>query len=65
MAVAQYSKLTVEGLRKLLPPGFYPSWVVFTRRQKVTSFTWARLMQYQNFLLIWMHFLPTAEVAKL
>ncbi|KAF3325882.1 synaptotagmin-5-like protein [Carex littledalei] len=35
IAVTQYSKLTVEGLRKLLPPEFYPSWVVFTRRQKL------------------------------
>ncbi|KAJ4791973.1 Calcium-dependent lipid-binding (CaLB domain) family protein [Rhynchospora pubera] len=35
VTVAQYSKLTVEGLRKLLPPGFYPAWVVFTRRQKL------------------------------
>ncbi|KAJ3693407.1 hypothetical protein LUZ60_008887 [Juncus effusus] len=33
--VHQFSKLTVEGLRKLLPPGFYPSWAVFTQRQKL------------------------------
>lgn len=33
--IAAMSKLTVEDSRKLLPAEYYPSWVVFTQRQKL------------------------------
>ncbi|XP_077237973.1 calcium-dependent lipid-binding (CaLB domain) family protein isoform X1 [Tasmannia lanceolata] len=33
--IASFSKLTVEDSRKILPAQFYPSWVVFSRRQKL------------------------------
>ncbi|KAK7283096.1 hypothetical protein RIF29_12375 [Crotalaria pallida] len=33
--IAAFARMTVEDSRKLLPPKFYPSWVVFTRRQKL------------------------------
>ncbi|XP_073224229.1 synaptotagmin-4-like [Cicer arietinum] len=33
--IAQFARMTVEDSRKLLPPKFYPSWVVFTKRQKL------------------------------
>lgn len=33
--VAAFSKMTVEDSRKLLPAEFYPSWVVFSQRQKL------------------------------
>ncbi|ONM25601.1 Synaptotagmin-5 [Zea mays] len=33
---AAFSKLTVQDLRKLIPPEFYPSWVSFTQKQKLT-----------------------------
>ncbi|CAN6182676.1 unnamed protein product [Urochloa humidicola] len=33
--VASFSKLTVQDLRKLIPPEFYPSWVSFTQKQKL------------------------------
>ncbi|XP_068483873.1 synaptotagmin-4-like [Phaseolus vulgaris] len=33
--IAEFARMTVEDSRKLLPPKFYPSWVVFTRRQKL------------------------------
>ncbi|XP_019414460.1 PREDICTED: synaptotagmin-4-like [Lupinus angustifolius] len=36
--IAAFARMTVEDSRKLLPPKFYPSWVVFTRRQKLTWF---------------------------
>ncbi|WOL19076.1 synaptotagmin-5-like [Canna indica] len=32
--VAAFSRMTVEDSRKLLPAEFYPSWVVFSQRQK-------------------------------
>lgn len=32
---AAFSKLTVQDLRKLIPPEFYPSWVSFTQKQKL------------------------------
>ncbi|XP_020103512.1 synaptotagmin-5 [Ananas comosus] len=35
-AVAAFSKMTIQDIRKLLPPEFYPSWVVFSQRQKLT-----------------------------
>ncbi|XP_073100167.1 synaptotagmin-5 isoform X2 [Elaeis guineensis] len=34
--VAAFSKMTVEDSRKILPAQFYPSWVVFSHRQKLT-----------------------------
>ncbi|RZR88218.1 hypothetical protein BHM03_00015760 [Ensete ventricosum] len=36
--VAALSKMTVEDSRKLLPAEFYPSWVVFSQRQKFGVF---------------------------
>ncbi|RXI05683.1 hypothetical protein DVH24_017725 [Malus domestica] len=35
--VAAFARMTVEDSRKLLPPEFYPSWVVFSHRQKLSS----------------------------
>ncbi|OAY78537.1 Synaptotagmin-5 [Ananas comosus] len=35
-AVAAFSKMTIQDTRKLLPPEFYPSWVVFSQRQKLS-----------------------------
>ncbi|KAL9275665.1 Synaptotagmin-5-like protein [Drosera capensis] len=34
--VAAFARMTVEDSRKLLPPQYYPSWVVFSQQQKVT-----------------------------
>lgn len=34
--IAALSRMTVEDSRKLLPPPYYPSWVVFSNRQKLT-----------------------------
>ncbi|KAH1244758.1 Synaptotagmin-4 [Glycine max] len=45
--IAQFARMTVEDSRKILPPKFYPSWVVFTRRQKLSS--------YIHFLLSWLN----------
>lgn len=33
--VSSFSKLTLQDLRKLIPPEFYPSWVSFTQKQKL------------------------------
>ncbi|CAO2841142.1 unnamed protein product [Amaranthus hypochondriacus] len=33
--VAAFARMTVEDSRKLLPPPYYPSWVVFSHRQKL------------------------------
>ncbi|CAM9000956.1 unnamed protein product [Rhodiola kirilowii] len=33
--VAAFARMTVEDSRKLLPNGWYPSWVVFSQRQKL------------------------------
>ncbi|KAL6554548.1 Synaptotagmin-5 [Orobanche hederae] len=33
---AAFARMTVEDSRKLLPPEYYPSWVVFSQRQKLT-----------------------------
>lgn len=35
MTVAAFARMTVEDSRKILPPKFYPPWVVFTQRQKL------------------------------
>ncbi|KAG8636345.1 synaptotagmin-4 isoform X1 [Manihot esculenta] len=34
--VAAFARMTVQDSRKLLPDDFYPSWVVFSQRQKLT-----------------------------
>jgi hypothetical protein len=34
--VAAFARMTVEDSRKILPPQFYPSWVVFSTRQKLS-----------------------------
>ncbi|KAJ4951037.1 hypothetical protein NE237_027869 [Protea cynaroides] len=34
--VAAFAKMTVQDSRKILPAEFYPSWVVFSQRQKLT-----------------------------
>lgn len=34
--IAAFARMTVEDSRKLLPSQFYPSWVVFSNRQKLT-----------------------------
>ncbi|XP_015581849.1 synaptotagmin-5 [Ricinus communis] len=34
--VAAFARMTVEDSRKILPSEFYPSWVVFSQRQKLT-----------------------------
>ncbi|KAM0854378.1 hypothetical protein ACQ4PT_050458 [Festuca glaucescens] len=33
--VSSFSKLTVQDLKTLIPPEFYPSWVSFTQKQKL------------------------------
>nr|KYP70195.1 Extended synaptotagmin-3 [Cajanus cajan] len=47
--IAEFARMTVEDSRKLLPPNFYPSWVVFTRRQKLSSCTHFFLITYWTF----------------
>ncbi|KAI3505484.1 hypothetical protein L1887_27615 [Cichorium endivia] len=37
--IAAYARITVEDSKKLLAPEFYPSWVVFSQRQKL-SLNW-------------------------
>ncbi|KAF6158107.1 hypothetical protein GIB67_014901 [Kingdonia uniflora] len=34
--IAAFARMTVEDSRKILPADFYPSWVVFSQRQKLT-----------------------------
>lgn len=35
-AVAALARITVQDSRKLLPDKFYPSWIVFSQRQKLS-----------------------------
>lgn len=34
--IAAFARMTVEDSKKILPAEFYPSWVVFSHRQKLT-----------------------------
>ncbi|XP_022946306.1 synaptotagmin-5-like [Cucurbita moschata] len=34
--IAAFARMTVEDSRKILPPQYYPSWVVFSQSQKLT-----------------------------
>ncbi|XAR70997.1 hypothetical protein NMG60_11028066 [Bertholletia excelsa] len=38
-AVAAFARMTVQDTRKIIPAQYYPSWVVFSERQKL-SLTW-------------------------
>ena len=35
--IAAFARMTVEDSRKLLPSDYYPSWVVFSQWQKLSS----------------------------
>lgn len=35
--IAAFAKMTVEDSRKIFPPEYYPSWVVFSQRQKLST----------------------------
>lgn len=35
--IAAFARMTVDDSRKILPAEFYPSWVVFSQRQKLSS----------------------------
>lgn len=35
-AIAAFARMTVQDSRKLLPPEAYPSWVVFSQKQKLS-----------------------------
>ena len=35
-AIAAFARMTVEDSRKILAPEYYPSWVVFSQRQKLS-----------------------------
>lgn len=35
-AIAAFARMTVDDSRKILPNEFYPSWVVFSQRQKLS-----------------------------
>nr|VDC84988.1 unnamed protein product [Brassica rapa] len=42
--IAAFARMTVQDSRKLLPGEFYPSWVVFSQRQKLSySLNWLNL----------------------
>ena len=34
--IAAFARMTVEDSRKILPPQYYPSWVVFSQSQKLS-----------------------------
>lgn len=36
VTIAAFARMTVEDSRKLLPGDYYPSWVVFSQRQKLS-----------------------------
>ncbi|GAB4828233.1 Synaptotagmin-5 [Ancistrocladus abbreviatus] len=48
--VAAFARMTVEDSKKLLPPPYYPSWVVFTQRQKLSwlNFQLTRIWPFVN-----------------
>lgn len=39
-AIAALARITVQDSRKLLPDKFYPSWIVFSQRQKLSFIFW-------------------------
>lgn len=51
--VAAFARLTVEDSKKILPAGFYPTWVVFSERQKLslTSFFFY-MLEFSLFLSV-------------
>lgn len=49
-AVAAFARMTVEDSRKLLPDPYYPSWVVFSERQKLSCWMHYVSESYQLFV---------------
>ncbi|TKY54798.1 Synaptotagmin-5 protein [Spatholobus suberectus] len=48
--VAAFARMTVEDSRKILPPQFYPSWVVFSSSQKLSLLLSTHLLQSSYFV---------------
>ncbi|CAM8970457.1 unnamed protein product [Rhodiola kirilowii] len=46
--VASFARLTVDDLKKIIPPQYYPSWVVFSKMQKLSNST--KHHRYLNWL---------------
>ncbi|KAI3508621.1 hypothetical protein L1887_23630 [Cichorium endivia] len=67
--IAAYARITVEDSKKLLAPEFYPSWVVFSQRQKLSlnwlnadlSKFWAYVDEVSTSELIKANLEPTLE----
>ncbi|CAN1812592.1 SYT4 [Linum perenne] len=56
--VAAFARMTVQDSRKILPAEFYPSWVVFSNRQKLSFLT------SQCFLLFLLGFQAASELIR-
>lgn len=48
--IATFARMTVEDSRKILTPDHYPSWVVFSQRQKLSSHSPCFRSLLHNFL---------------
>nr|VDD53760.1 unnamed protein product [Brassica oleracea] len=53
--VAAFARMTVEDSRKLLPAEFYPSWVVFSERQKLRFGYNSLIWRFVYFQLTWLN----------
>ncbi|KAI3454221.1 hypothetical protein Pfo_010884 [Paulownia fortunei] len=49
-AIAAFARMTVQDFRKLLPDQFYPAWVVFSQRQKLSF-----ISLYNCMFLTWLN----------
>nr|XP_007155067.1 hypothetical protein PHAVU_003G170400g [Phaseolus vulgaris]ESW27061.1 hypothetical protein PHAVU_003G170400g [Phaseolus vulgaris] len=63
--IAAFARMTVEDSRKILPPQFYPSWVVFSSSQKL-SFLLSTRTFYNSSSQIrsWTHAVAASELIK-
>lgn len=66
--MAAFARMTVEDSRKLLPAEFYPSWVVFSERQKLSFFFPISLLLLADaYLCMYLltKFLPFVELVEI
>lgn len=58
--VAAFARMTVEDSRKMLPPQFYPSWVVFSQSQKLTWLNshLTKIWPYVNEVVLYLYNYP-------
>jgi len=60
--IAAFARMTVEDSKKLLAPEYYPSWVVFSQKQKLSFICFFLFICFVCFFFIWFVYLSSGSL---